>query len=388
MSNSSDVVVVGGGVIGLSAAWRCRQRGLSVVVVDPQPGRGASHTAAGMLAPVSELTYNEERLFGLNLASAALYPAFVMELEETTGCRVGYRRSGTLEVAWDSADLGHLKDLQALQRTLGVTSELISGRELRQQEPLLSSGLPGGLFVADDHHIDNRALVRALRAACTTAGVQFVAERVTDLAYANGNTAGAVGAVTGVVTESGSLLSCGVTVLAAGAASGTLPGLFGSATVPVRPVKGQTLRLHNPGGPLLTHVVRGTVKGSPVYIVSRDNGEVIVGASSEEQGFDVEPRAGVVYELMRDAVALVPQLAECAWREVSTNLRPGTPDNAPIIGHADRDGLVVATGHYRNGILLTPITAAAVADFVVGMEPPAAVTAFNSHRFGTSQVVG
>jgi glycine oxidase len=384
VTNSPDVIVVGGGVIGLSAAWRCRQRGLDVTLVDPVPGRGASHTAAGMLAPVTELTYNEQALLGLNLASAQMYPAFVEELEALADVPVGYRRSGTLEVAWDSADLGYLKDLQTFQRSVGVTSELVTGREVRQLEPLVASGIPGGLFAADDHQVDNRALISALSVACRATGVHFLGEKVTELLPAPDN------GIRGVRTDKGSQLVADMTVLAAGAASAVLSGASLEAPtltpVPVRPVKGQTLRLRHPAGLLLQHVLRGSVKGSPIYLVARDNGEVVVGASSEEQGFDISPRAGVVYELMRDAIALVPQLSECEWVEVSTNLRPGTPDNAPIIGRAEIDGLIFATGHYRNGILLAPITATAVADLASGMHAPAEVAPFNVARFAGPRI--
>ena len=170
-------------------------------------------------------------------------------------------------------------------------------------------------------------------------------------------------------------------VLAAGAWSAQLPDPGGVALPPIRPVKGQTLRLRVPGPPLLRHVIRGTIKGSPVYLVPREDGELVVGASSEEVGFDLEPRAGAVYELLRDAQSLVPLLGEVQFIEVSTSVRPGSPDNAPIIGPSSNPGLVLATGHYRNGILLTPVTADGIADLITTGSLPDVLAGFGADRF-------
>jgi glycine oxidase len=341
--------VVGAGVIGLGIAWRCQQRGLSVTVVDPAPGSGASSTAAGMLAPVTELNYGELELLRLGVDSARRYPAFVAELEDVTGVDTGYRPCGTVVAAWDGADLAGLRDLHALQTSLGLSAQLITGRELRALEPALAPGLPGGLLAADDHQVDNRRLHAALLRAV---GDVIVPVRVVSLDRAGHR-------CTGVRLADGRTLSAATVVLAAGAWAGAL------ADVPIRPVKGQTLRLRQVGEPLLSHIVRGTVKGSRVYIVPRTDGELVVGASSEEVGFDLHPRAGAIYELLRDAQSLVPALGEAQFVEVSTSLRPASPDNAPIIGPStELDGLVLAVGHYRNGILLTPITADLVAELI------------------------
>lgn len=421
MGDATDVVVVGAGVIGLSAAWRCTQRGLSVTVLDPRPGSGASWTAAGMLAPVTELHYEGRALLALNQESAARYPRFVAELAELTGLPVGYARCGTVQVAWDAADLAALRDLQAFQAALGVESRMLTARELREAEPGLAAGLPGGLWAADDHQIDNRLMHAALAKAAAIAGVREIRSRVAAW-LVDGDR------VTGVRTEDGRRVSAGTTVLAAGAWSATIGSTAGSAigsaaasaagsagsavgggvgsaaagatgstalgTVgslpagglpPVRPVKGQTLRLRGPAG-LLAHVVRGAVRGSPVYLVPRADGELVVGASSEEAGFDLSPRAGAVYELLRDAQLLVPALGEARFGEVSTSVRPGSPDNLPMIGPGVLDGLIVATGHYRNGILLAPLTADAVADLAAGRPPGIDLTACDPRRFARSEV--
>jgi glycine oxidase len=372
-----DVVLVGGGVIGVGIAWRCAQRGMSVTVVDPAPGTGSSHTAAGMLAPVTELHYEGRAQLDLNLESARRYPDFVAELEAETGQRVGYRATGTVQAAWDAADLAALRDLAAFHQRVGVRSELLTSRDLRAAEPALAPGLPGGLLAPEDHQVDNRALFSALLAAARRRGVSFVAERVTALDVSRDDVS--QDRVTGVTIATGDQIVADTTVLAAGAWSATL-----TEGVPVRPVKGQTLRLAVEPG-LLQHVVRGSVRGKFVYLVPRDNGELVVGASSEEAGFDLRARAGVVYELLRDAQALVPELSEAEFIEVSTSLRPGSPDDAPLLGHSTVEGLILATGHYRNGILLAPVTADEIARVIAGEESPV-IAAFSPSRLPNKEL--
>jgi glycine oxidase len=375
MSERRDVVIIGAGVIGVAIAWRCAQAGLTVTVLDPAPGRGATDTAAGMLAPVTELHYEGRELLSLNVESARRYPAFVAELTDVTGLAIGYEQSGTIQAAWDAADLAALRDLQAFQHSLGLVSHMLTGRELRSAEPALTPGLPGGLRADDDHQVDPRRLFPALRAAAEKAGVTVVPTRA----------AGLVGGdpITGVVAADGQQYSAGTTVLAAGAWSRKIVGLPPGAIPPVRPVKGQTVRLRGEPG-LLRRTLRATVKGNPVYIVPRADGEIVLGASSEEAGFDLRPRAGAVYELLRDAQAVVPALNEAEFVEVSTGLRPGSPDNAPIIGPA-APGLVVATGHFRNGILLAPVTADLVREVIVDGQRPPLLAAFGPERFASRE---
>jgi glycine oxidase len=369
-----DVLVVGGGVIGLGVAWRCAQRGLKVTVVDPAPGSGASSAAAGMLAPATELHYGEQALLQLNLDSARRYPQFAAELVAASGHDIGYRRSGALVAAWDDADLANLRDLQAFGSSLGVATELLTGREIRRREPALASAVAGGLYAPDDHAVDNRRLHAAVLEAVRVSGGELRRERVVALEKSAAR-------VSGIRTDLGHALSADTVVLAAGAWSAQLPDPGGGALPPIRPVKGQTVRLRVPGPPLLRHVIRGTIKGSPVYLVPRDDGELVVGASSEEVGFDLAPRAGAVYELLRDAQSLIPLLGEVQFGEVSTSVRPGSPDNAPIIGRSSIPGLVLATGHYRNGILLTPVTADGIADLISTGSVPDALAGFSVDRF-------
>jgi glycine oxidase len=340
MRTTTDVAVVGGGIIGAAIAWRlATAAGADVILIDPTPGLGATHAAAGMLAPVTELHYGEERLLRLNLASAERYPDFVAAL----GVDVGYRRTGTVVAAWDAADLAALRDLAGLHASLGLRSEMLTARELRGLEPSVAAGLPGGLFAADDHAVDPGRLHRAL-----LTGVNVVRHA-------------AVSVDSGTVTlANGDTVSAGTIVVAAGARTGQIVGV----PVPgLRPVKGQTLRLRA-RHPVLDHVLRGSVRGVPVYLVPRDDGEIVVGASSEEAGYDERPRAGAVYDLLRDAQLLLPAILEMELVEVRTGLRPATPDNTPFIATV-APGLVVATGHYRNGVLLAPITADVVAGLVM-----------------------
>jgi len=389
------VIVVGAGVIGLAIAWRCAQRGLTVFAVDGDIQRlsastgdvsdagaagrlsaapaGAWHTAAGMLAPVTELHYEGRDLLALNVESAARYPAFAAELADATGLDIGYRTCGTVQVAWDAADLADLRALHAFQASVGITSELLSGRDLRGVSPILAAGLPGGLWAAGDHQVDNRRLRAALLTAARNAGVDVRPGTVARIDAAADR-------VSGVTLTDGTCLTAGHTVLAAGAWSRGIEGLPDDVRPPVRPVKGQTLRLRA-APDLLTHVVRGSVKGHHVYIVPRANGELVIGASSEEAGFDVRPRTGAVYELLRDATTVIPELSEVTFTEVSTSVRPGSPDNAPLTGPTRLDGLVIATGHYRNGILLTPVTGDEVTTLITDGKMPATLTPFAPDRF-------
>jgi len=371
--SASDVIVIGGGVIGLAIAWRSALRGLSVTVVDPEPGSGASHFAAGMLAPVTEVHYGEEDLLQLNLASNRRYPSFVAELEEAARTPVGYRECGTLAIAFDTDDKAALDHLHRYQTSLGLASTPLTSRECRQLEPFLATSVRGGLLVEGDHQVDNRRLVTALLAACALAGVVLHRARANEIVLAGDRVVG----VDGLRAEH--------TVLAAGCWSGQLSGLPASALPPVRPVKGQILRLRDDSSrPLIGHNVRAIVRGRPIYLVPRADGEIVLGATAEELGYDQTVTVGGVSDLLADARELLPGISELQLAESSAGLRPGSPDNSPMIGPSGVEGLVFATGHYRNGILLTPATADAVADLLVTGSLPAGFTAFDSRRFASA----
>ncbi|WP_442791356.1 glycine oxidase ThiO [Micromonospora sp. NBC_01739] len=351
-----QVAVVGAGPIGLAIAWRCAARGLRVVVHDPAPGSGASQVAAGMLAPVAEAYFGEHELTGLLTESARRWPAFAAELTEASGLDIGYRTEGTLMVGLTADDLAEARRLWAYQQGLGLPVTPLRPSQLREHEPALAPRVRGGALAATDHQVDPRRLVPALRLAAERAGAVLVTEPV------------------GRLSE----VSAEVTVVAAGCGTAALTGL------PVRPVKGQVLRLRTPDGgpPGFRHVIRGYADGEHVYLVPRECGEVVVGATVEERS-DLAVSAGAVLRLLRAAIDLLPELAEYDLVETIAGLRPGTPDNAPILGPLpDRPQVLAATGHHRHGIVLTPVTADLITGLITGAEADESMLSpFRADRF-------
>jgi glycine oxidase len=329
-----------------------------------------------MLAPVTEVHYGEEALLHLNRRAAERYPSFVAELESFTGMNVGYRRTGTLMVARDSDENEALGELWRFQQRLGLDSERLRSRECRRLEPGLTPSVRGGIFVADDHQIDNRALVDALLEACVKSGVGMRAEAVTGIALERDR-------ARGVSLDSGETIEAESVVVAAGCRSNGFDGIP-SGAIPVRPVKGQLLHL---AGPPEADVASHTVRGLEVYAVPRGDGRLVVGATVEELGFDERVTAGAVYTLLRDIYELLPGITELELVETAVGLRPGSPDNAPLIGRTEIDGLLCATGHYRNGVLLTPVTADAIVEVLTEGADPEYAKAFSPLRFRTAQGV-
>jgi glycine oxidase len=346
-----NVVVVGGGVIGLSVAWRLAA-GHDVTLVDPAPGRGASWVAGGMLAPVTEAWPGEEDLLDLGSASLDSWPAFAADLG------IGLHTRGTIVAAVDAADAAQLDVLADFLAARGRDVESANGRALRRVEPTLGPAVRSGLMVPGDLAVDNRELLRALLSRAVEAGVALVGEPVHAVRQ-------------GTVELASSTLRCDVAVIAAGAWSGTLHPALASA---VRPVKGEILRLRARQGALgpPAHTVRALVESHPVYLVPRAGDELVVGATQYEAGFDDEVTAGGVRDLLVYAERVLPGIAEYGLAECAAGLRAGSRDNLPLIGWLE-PGVLVAAGHHRNGLLLAPITADAVAAFVAGVEPPAFV---------------
>jgi glycine oxidase len=378
----TSAVIIGGGVIGLSVAWRAAQRGISVTLADPAPGQGASYAAAGMLTPAAEAAYAEKDLFTLGLESLKRYPEFVAELTARTGAPTGFRQAGTLQVGYDADDLAVLHEAQALQESLGGTAERLTSRECRAAEPMLDPSVRGGLLTRSDGSVDPRLLTRALLAAAVAAGVTVLHQRVGEVLVTSGP--GAERAA-GVRLADGTEIRGDHVVLAAGWRSGQVAGLPSGALPPIRPVKGQILRLRASGGAALPgRCVRGIVRGRPVYLLPRESGELVVGATQEELGADTRVTAGGIWELLRDARTLVPGISELEFTEALAGLRPGTPDNAPVIGPAGLPGLVLATGHFRGGVLLSPITAEVIAEYLATERIPAVAAPFTMARFATA----
>jgi len=379
----ADVLVIGGGVVGLAIAWRAAQRGLAVTLADPAPAGGATHAAAGMLTPVAEAAYAERELFALGSASLDRYPAFAAELTGLTGAPTGFAPTGTLQVAYDGDDLAVLAEQHRLQESFGRAATRLTARECRAAEPMLDPAVRGGLLAAGDGSVDPRLLATALLAAAELAGVRLIRERATAVITAGGAAAGAA-------LAGGTSVAARWVVLAAGWQSAAIGGLPPGTAPPVRPVKGQILRLRPRPGPgpedpaarLLSRTVRGLVRGSSVYLVPRSDGEIVVGATQEELGADTTVTAGGVWELLRDARLLVPGITELELAEAVAGLRPGTPDNAPVIGPAALPGLVLATGHFRGGVLLAPVTADVIAEYLVTGQLPELAAPFTADRFG------
>ncbi|HUZ20201.1 MAG TPA: glycine oxidase ThiO [Acidimicrobiales bacterium] len=373
-----DVAIIGSGVIGLATAWRLAAGGRSVALVDPHPGRGASYAAAGMLAPVGEAAYGEEPLIELNVRAADGWAAYARELEAASGQDVGFEESGTLLVGYDASDRARLQDIYEFQRGLGLPARWCSASECRRLEPALAPGVHGGVLAPHDHRVDNRRLVAALAEAGRRSGVRAIEARA-DAVLRSGAT------VTGLLVE-GEELVAGAVVLAAGHASSSVAGLEAADVAPVRPVKGQILRLRaRDGVDLLTRTVHGYVQGFSVYLVPRTGGRLVLGATVEERGEDDSVTAGGVYTLLRDATRMLPALDELELVEAVARFRPGSPDNAPVIGPTALGGLVVATGHYRNGILLAPLAAEAVEAVLETGTLPAWAAPFAPGRFAPAR---
>ena len=370
-----DVIVVGGGVIGLCSAWRLAQGGARTIVLDraEQPA-GATRVAAGMLAPIGELAFGEPELLRMSIAAAEIYPDFVDELELASGLGSGYARHGALHIALDRDEAAELRRVHDLQRSLGLGAEWLPPRRCRELEPGLTPSFNGGVHAPEEAAIDPRRMTVALLAALAGEGVEVRSGTDVVAPILDGERLG------GVRTGSGEELRAGHVVLATGAWAGAESWLPEPTRPPVRPVKGEILELRSAdGAPPCERIVAS----ERVYLVPRPDGRLIVGATTEERGFDATVTAGGVHELLREAYRLLPDVAEMELVEAMAGLRPGTPDNLPLIGPGALDGLILACGHYRNGILLAPLTGEAIATFLSNKPLPDSVAAANpvSSRF-------
>jgi glycine oxidase len=375
-----DAVIVGGGTIGLACAWRAARRGLRVRVLErDEPGAGATHVAAGMLAPVGEANWGEEALVRIALASARAWSEFAAELERDSGLESGYEPRGALHVALDRDEAEELRRRFELMASLDLGVEWLRPRGCRTLEPGLSPNVAAGVHLPGEAAVDPRLLVPALVAAVEGSGGEVLAEAEVADALFEGER------IAGVVTADGREHRAERVVLATGAWSGASGWLPAPARPAVRPVKGQLMVLRgNPEQTVSTHIITT----ERVYLVPRPDGRLIVGATVEERGFDLQVTAGGVHELLREAYRTLPDVAELELVETKAGLRPGTPDNAPLIGPGAVDGLLLATGHYRNGILLTPVTAELIAGMLAGEPTPPEAHLAHPGRFGADSSPG
>ena len=372
MQEKYDVVVAGGGVVGLSVAWRLAELGLQTVLVHDSAARTpASWVAAGMLAPVTEAAYGEDELLAANLRSLRDFPEFLSALSAAAGREVKAWPQRTIFAALDRDQAEALRRLFDFQQSLGLQVNWLDRRACRAEEPSLHTSTIAGILAAGDTAVDPRDLLDALAVAVKQAGAAVI-EGVRVSAVEPGDPAA-------LVCEDGRRFIAGHIVMAAGCWTGSVEGLPPWTAQCLRPVKGQILRLSPRGGrPCpIAHVVRT----EEVYLVPRPSGEVAVGATVEEQGFDTAVTADAVFELLRSAQEAVPEIREMVVSELSAGLRPGTPDNAPLIGPAGLEGITLATGHYRNGILLAPATADAIAEMVTAGKAPEWALPFSPLRF-------
>ncbi len=376
-ARTPNVAIIGAGVIGLGIAWRLALRGASVTVFDRgRAGAGASHAAAGMLAACAEAEPGEEALVALGRESQLRWPAFAAELKQASGIDVELRREGTLVIALTADDQARIHHHLVFQQKLGLPLQWISAAETRRREPHLAGKLAGALWSPEDHQVDNRKLAAALRLAAEAAGATIHEHVEVKEISVTGPRAN------GLVLADGSRISADVVVLAAGAWSRAVAGLSPDLRPPVRPIKGQMLALRMAAAaPLVTHVLWAP----GVYLVPRLDGRLIVGATVEEKGFDTALTAGGLLTLLEAAWRTVPAIEELPIEETWVGHRPGSRDDAPILGPGPVEGLVYATGHHRNGILLAPITADTVARFVLDGEVDPAIRPFGIERFALAR---
>ncbi|WGP07594.1 glycine oxidase ThiO [Bacillus subtilis] len=376
------VIVVGAGIIGLSTAWYLRRLGAEVTIIDPFPALGASHAAAGMIAPAAEVVWGQTPLYPLMQASAQMYPEFAAEVASAAAVDLGFTDAGTLVCAGDSADLQALRELREAQSRSGFDTELITGSAARAVEPSLSPAVAGAVHISGDRSIDPRRVCAALLSVLSTGSGSLIRQRAAGLVR--------VGEATvGVALSDGRRLEADQVILCAGSTNNTI---HGAPQLPIREVWGDVLRLRAPAEvtPLLSRTIRGLVNGRSVYLVPRPDGEIVLGASSREDGRSGTP-AGAIHRLLADGQRLVPGILDAEITDITTRARPGSPDDLPFIGRID-SGCIVSTGYFRHGILLAPFGGRLGAELALGdvadWLPEGALESVSPHRFTTETTAG
>lgn len=364
---SLDAAIAGAGLIGSSIALELAQAGLRVAVFDRQePGKEASWASAGILSPAPESPAMIP-LVPLGKASMLLYPRFIENVEEISGLPAGYRPKGTLNGILSGHAREELSTIVALHRGLGLSAEPLSAAEARQLEPGLSEQIEAGVLRPDEASVDNRALTTAVREAAARKGAQFFAGKGIEAIWREGNRC--MGLKAG-----GENIAAGHAVIAAGCFSASIAGAVDYA--PVKPAKGQMVSLRCP-----EVKIERTLWSERIYLVPRNDGLILAGATVESAGFDKSVTAGAVQRLLRATIELVPGLEKARIEECWAGLRPDTPDHLPILGPADVEGLLFATGHFRSGVLLAPVTAKLIREWVVNKSVSADLSRFSPLRF-------
>lgn len=366
-----DVVIIGAGIVGLATAREAARAGMSVTVIDPTPTHGASFAAAGMIAPLTEYHIGDERLTPLLVEAARVWPEYARSIADESGLPSGYVDHGTVVVGHDADDKAELLRHLPAQQALGFEPEMLTTRAVREREPALGPTISVGIAAPADHAVHNREFLAALLRATKEAGVHFIHE-----------TAQVSSRKHTVELESQELHADHI-VVATGIDTIDQHALEPAIRAAIRPVKGQILRLQadrrTSAVPHLT--VRALVRGKSVYIVPRPSGEVVVGATVEERQFDLGATAAGVFELLRDARAIMPSVDEWAFTESWAGIRPTTHDHLPIVGRSSRPEVHFATGHGRNGILLGPLTGISMATYLTTGAMPAPMDVADPLRF-------
>jgi glycine oxidase len=370
-------VIIGGGVIGLSIAWRLGRagHGSRVLVLEAgQLGAGASRVAAGMVAPVAEAGFDDPDFVRFGRASREQYPAFVDELSADAGTLVAFEASGSLVVGLNRDDVEAMRRTFHYRQSVDLPVEWLSGTEAREIEPTLTPRVSAAMWIADDGQVDTRALLPALVRACARRGVELRERASVSRVVVEG------GAVAAIETR-GERVPADVVIVAAGAWSGGLAGIPDDVLPPVRPIKGQIVRLKQTHDFALAHMIRGPW----AYLLPKADGTVVVGATQEEAGFDLTPTAGGVKNILEHGWEVVPSIYDLPIEGIEVGLRPGTRDHRPVIGPTRVRGLIMATGHFRHGILLAPATAEAVCEGVTTGRFGDGVAAFAPDRFANAR---
>jgi glycine oxidase len=373
-ADTTDVLIIGGGTIGLATGWLLARDGVPVTLFErDEAGRGTSWQAAGMLAPDAEIGFEELALYRLSRESLRRWPDFARELEAAADQSVDYRTEGTLIAADDRDAAEKVRRLYEFQREQGLDVEWLSGAEAREIEPFVAPRLAAAVYAPGDHQVDNRKLLEALRTAFVAAGGTLRESTPVQAVDPDADRPA-------VVTEDGTRTEGRQIVLAAGVWSRTIEGLPDAAVPPVRPVKGQMIQLQMTLPFDLQHVVRGP----EAYLAPKSNGRLVIGATSEEKGFDTDVTAGGLYDLLEGAWEVVPGIKELSVDDIWAGLRPASRDHAPILGRTAAPGVIAATGHYRHGILLTPVTAQEITRLVRTGETSDWIEPFSPTRFERS----